>query len=84
MVGVAGFEPATSCSQGTHSKPAELHPGMLLAYNLGTHFRGFKWYLHSEHTLAKLIGVEEDTPATGEVDFGHVMNGFYLVHGVAR
>ena len=26
MVGVAGFEPATSCSQGTRANQAALHP----------------------------------------------------------
>ena len=35
MVGVAGFEPAASCSQGTRANQAALHP-VSISYNLET------------------------------------------------
>jgi hypothetical protein len=62
MVGVAGFEPAASCSQGTRANQAALHPEHAVYKTLGE-----KWQVPTSCNL-RTFRAEKDQPRTVTAD----------------
>lgn len=60
MVGVAGFEPATSCSQNTRANQTALHPAdIYIIPATGLSFNENRWVLGmgvSEYGSVRVIG----------------------------